>query len=126
MTNHVHLIIATKDIELQDILRDLKKFSSKAIITAIKENQQESRKEWMLDLFEKAGEKNSNNVHYQFWQQHNHPIILDSNFLLDQKLNYVHDNPVKAGFVEKPEDYLYSSARDYMGIKGLIDIEIME
>jgi hypothetical protein len=40
-----------------------------------------------------------------------------------QKLEYIHQNPVKAGFVEKPEDYLYSSARNYYGIKGLIDID---
>ncbi|HEX5152617.1 MAG TPA: hypothetical protein VFW07_14300 [Parafilimonas sp.] len=43
-----------------------------------------------------------------------------------QKLDYIHGNPVKAGFVEKPEDYLYSSARNYYGMKGLIDIDMLD
>lgn len=79
----------------------------------------------MLQMMVKAGTDNKNNKGFQFWQQHNHPIILDTNFLIDQKLDYIHNNPVVAGFVEKPEDYLYSSARDYAGIKGLLDIEII-
>lgn len=46
--------------------------------------------------------------------------------MIDQTLDYIHDNPVKAGFVEKPEDYLYSGARDYFGGKGLIEITLLE
>jgi putative transposase len=124
MSNHVHLIIATKDVELPNILRDLKKYSSKAIIEAIKDNQSESRKDWMLKMFEKAGEKNSNNKCYQFWQQHNHPILLFNSEIFDQKLNYIHYNPVVAGFVDNEIDYLYSSARDYSEEKGLVKMEI--
>jgi hypothetical protein len=72
----------------------------------------------MLRMMMQAGSINKNNKGFQFWQQHNHPILLDSNKLIDQKLDYIHNNPVKAGFVENPEDYLYSSAKDYAGIKG--------
>ncbi|MBN2817621.1 MAG: hypothetical protein JXP36_01540, partial [Bacteroidales bacterium] len=54
-------------------------FTSKAIITAINENIQESRREWLLWMFERAGSKNGNNSKFQFWQQHNKPIILDKN-----------------------------------------------
>ena len=80
----------------------------------------------MLEMMKLAGSSNNNNKGFQFWQQHNHPLILNTNKLIEQKLNYIHNNPVKAGFVDKPEDYLYSSARDYVGIKGLIDIELIE
>jgi hypothetical protein len=45
--------------------------------------------------------------------------------MIDQKLDYLHNNPVAAGWVDKPEHFLYSSARDYVGDKGLIDIELM-
>jgi hypothetical protein len=45
---------------------------------------------------------------------------------MDQKLNYIHNNPIEAGFVEKAEDYLYSSARDYAGMKGLLSIKFIE
>ena len=46
--------------------------------------------------------------------------------MMDQKLDYIHENPVKEGIVQKPEDYLYSSARDYAGMKGLVEIEFMD
>ena len=67
--------------------------------------------------------KNSRNKDYQFWQQENHPVQLTTVSFTLEKLNYVHNNPVKAGIVEKPEDYLLSSARDYNSTKGLLPIE---
>jgi len=124
MSNHVHMIIATQDELLQNIMRDLKGYSSKEILKAIMQNPQESRKEWMMSLFENAGQKNSNNTKYQFWQQHNHPIVLNNPVIFEQKLNYIHNNPIKAGFVEFPEHYPYSSAKDYAEDKGLIDITL--
>jgi len=127
MNNHVHLIAsAAEEHNLSDILRDLKKFTSKKIIAAIEENVQESRKSWMLWLFRSNGQRNSNNEIYQFWQQDNHPVCLDSALLMDQRLNYLHNNPVAEGIVEEPEHYIYSSARDYAGIKGLLDIVLLE
>ncbi|MBI5540818.1 MAG: transposase [Bacteroidia bacterium] len=126
MTNHVHMIISSKQDEVQNIMRDMKRHTSSMLKKSIEENQNESRKKWILDMMKKAGSYNNNNKGFQFWQQHNHPIILDSNFLIDQKLGYIHNNPVKAGFVDKPEDYLYSSARDYAGMKGLLDIIIID
>jgi REP element-mobilizing transposase RayT len=125
MSNHVHLIIGTKDKPMQDILRDIKRYTSKALTKAIGENGQESRREWMLWFFEREGKANPNNEKYQFWQQGNHPIELWSNDGIDQKLDYIHNNPVEAGWVEEPEHYLYSSARDYAGNKGLIDILLL-
>jgi putative transposase len=125
MSNHVHLIIGTNDKPMQDILRDLKRHTSKTIIKAIEDNPQESRKEWMLYQFEHAGKYNPNNERYQFWQQGNHPIELWSKHVIDQKLNYIHNNPVTAGWVDLPEYYLYSSARDYANIKGLLDVDLL-
>ncbi|MBC8486066.1 MAG: transposase [Bacteroidetes bacterium] len=127
MTNHVHIIISAEEgFYLENIMRDLKKFTSTEIIKTIKTNSLESRKEWLLKAFEEEGKKNSNNTMFQFWQQDNHPIELINNKMIDQKLEYLHNNPVEAGFVENPEDYIFTSARDYSGIKGLIDIEIIE
>jgi putative transposase len=126
MNNHVHLIAsADEGYNLSDILRDMKKFSSKKLLKAIEENGQESRKRWMLWLFRSNGERNSNNVKYQFWQQDNHPVCLETNVMIDQRLNYLHNNPVAEGIVEEPEHYVYSSARDYAGIKGLLDVVLL-
>ena len=117
MTNHVHLIIrAQEGYLLQDIIRDFKKFTSKALIKAIRENPQESRKEMLMTQFVKPAGT-------QFWRRDNKPIELWSNEVITQKLQYIHENPVEAGFVFKPEDYIYSSAYDYAGGKGMLDVK---
>lgn len=126
MSNHIHLIVAAKNANLSDVLRDFKKFTSKQILDTIIENKQESRRNWMLWLFKSAGAKNSNNKEYQFWRQNNQPKELVTNEFMQQKLDYIHNNPVEAGIVENPKDYLYSSARNYAGLYGLIKIEYLE
>lgn len=122
MTNHVHLIISSHDKPLSDILRDLKKYTSVKIIEDIEANSQESRQEWFLWMFSYAGKKNSNNTTYQFWQQNNYPIELNNVKMCQEKLEYIHQNPVVAGFVDNARDWLYSSARDYEEEQGLLDI----
>lgn len=126
MTSHVHLIISASDNKLEDIVRDFKSFSSRKLKQAIQDNPQESRKEWLLWMMERAGKKNSNNGNWQFWQQDNHPIELWDNYMQEQKLNYLHQNPVVAGFVARAEDYCYSSANDYCDEKRLLDIVKIE
>ena len=124
MSNHVHLVIERRSVTLEDVIRDLKKYTSRAILKAIEDNPQESRKGWMLWMFERAGKKNANNSKYQFWQQHNQPVELTLQaFAIDGVIDYIHNNPVKAGFVDRPEHYPYSSAVDFAGEKGLVNIE---
>jgi REP-associated tyrosine transposase len=113
MSNHAHLLASSKIFDLSGTLRDFKKFTSKKIIEAIIKNEHESRKEWMLEIFKRAGNENSRNNDYQFWRQDNPPKECYSPAFTVQKLNYIHNNPVEAGIVDKPEEYLYSSARDY-------------
>ena len=126
MSNHLHLLMSSDTNNCADILRDFKRVSSKRILKAIEENPQESRKEWMLWMFERAGKKNSNNTKYQFWQQHNQPIEISNNTdRIDKALNYIHNNPVTAGFVDRAEHYPYSSAMDYAGEKGLVKIKMI-
>jgi hypothetical protein len=79
----------------------------------------------MLSFFRQAGEQNSQNKIYQFWQQDNHPVVLISIAVAYQKLEYIHANPVRAGFVEYASAYAYSSAKDYSGEKGFIDIRLL-
>jgi putative transposase len=124
MSSHIHMIIGRHgDPNLENIIRDVKKFTSVKIIEAIRDNPQESRKDLLLWLFERAGKANSNNIHCQFWQQHNHPIELNTNEIIEQKLRYVHNNPVEAGIVLSPEDFLYSSAVNYAGLpEKLLDV----
>ena len=124
MSSHVHMIIGrNKEQSLEGIIRDIKKFTSVKIVEAIRKNPQESRRDWLIWFFERAGKRNANNKNFQFWQQHNHPIELNSNSMIDQRLDYIHNNPVEAGIVLSPEDYLYSSAINYAGLpEKLIDV----
>jgi REP element-mobilizing transposase RayT len=124
MSNHVHLIAqAAEGTGLQDIIRDLKKYTSKQIIKAIEDHPGESRREWMLRIFREAGESNSNNKEYQFWQQHNKPIELATNEMIQRYVNYLHENPVKEGYVELAEDYVYCSAPAIAGKPGVLKLE---
>jgi REP element-mobilizing transposase RayT len=128
VSNHVHFIgRAEEGFELSNILRDFKRHTSKAVLKAIEDNPRESRKEWMLSIFKKSGEHNSNNVKYHFWRQDNKPIEITSNKVIDIKLNYIHNNPVEEGIVVRPEDYKYSSAIDYAGAVGeLSNISVLK
>lgn len=122
MTNHMHLVFrsagATKP---EDLLGDFKRFTSRNIVQAIIDNPDESRKTWLLEQFKKAALQSSNVKHHQFWRHDNNPIEIWSNKVLVEKIRYIHNNPVEAGLVYKPEDYIYSSAKDYSGEKGLLE-----
>ena len=124
MSNHLHLIASARNSDLSDILRDFKKFTSKQIVAAIEANAKESRKDWVLNIFRQEGKKNSRNSIHQFWRQDNQPQELYSAAFIFQKTNYIHNNAVEAGIVEKPQDYVYSSAKDYFLTKkcGLLDV----
>lgn len=123
MTNHIHYIISVKEgHKLSDILRDFKRYTSKRILEAI-QNEVESRREWMLTIFRIAGRNSSREkLEFQFWQTDNHPIELNSNFLINQKLQYIHYNPVRAGLVAEPEHWIHSSAAAYAGLPSELPI----
>jgi REP element-mobilizing transposase RayT len=125
MPSHLHLIFNDGNSEPSNLLRDFKSYSSKQIQNMIQENPQESRKEWMLWMMKRAGIKNSNIKNRQFWQQHNHPIELWSNKMITEKLNYIHNNPVEAGFVEQAHHWKYSSAKNYAGEKGQLEVVLL-
>jgi putative transposase len=122
MPSHLHMIFRTKNNNPQIVLGRFKEHTSKQLVKAIRGNLQESRREWMLWMFERAGAKSSNVTKFQFWQHDNHPIELWSAEVIEQKANYIHSNPVTAGFVNEPQEWRYSSAIDYSGGKGLIEI----
>ncbi|MFA6248020.1 MAG: transposase [Mucilaginibacter sp.] len=110
MSNHIHLIAAHNDGKLPDVIRDLKSYTAKRIIAMISNNLQESRKEWLLYLFKFFANNTSQNSEYQFWQKTSFPIELHTPEIFDQKVNYIHQNPVKAMLVNDETTYIYSSA----------------
>jgi putative transposase len=125
MSNHTHLIYRAKDDNPEIILGRFKEYTAKQLVKTIASNTQESRKEWMLWMFKRAASKSSNVTTNQLWQHHNKPLELWSAKVIEQKADYIHNNPVEAGYVTEPWHWKYSSAIDYAGGKGLIDIECL-
>ncbi|MDF2456250.1 MAG: transposase [Cytophagaceae bacterium] len=123
MTSRIHLIIGTNGInKLENIIRDFKRHTSGCfhkLLTA-EDNNYKSRKEWLLWMMERAGMKKTNTNGFQFWQHDSHPMELWSDEVFYQKMNYIHLNPVVSGFVSQPEEWLYSSARNYAELPSLI------
>jgi len=125
MSNHIHLLgSANEGIVLNDIIRDMKKFTSKKIVQGI-QFEHESRKEWMLNMFGFCGKSHRKEIEYKFWQDDFDCYEVVSNNVFDQKLDYIHSNPVRAEIVAEPHHYLYSSARNYADLKGLLDVIVV-
>lgn len=123
MPNHIHLIFRSANEDPAGLVRDFKKFTSKKLIEAIESNPQESRKEWLLELFKKAARTKGNVSNYQFWQHHNKPIELWSDKVIKQKIEYIHNNPVETGFVTEPTDWKYSSAKNFEDDHAILEID---
>ena len=125
MSNHIHCIVSSTPGQLSNTIRDLKTFTAKQIIKSIQENG-ESRKEWMLIQFKQSGLEKSQQ--YQLWTHENHAIEINpyQPMFMKSKINYIHQNPVRAGIVSKPEEYTYSSANQYnTGKTSLIPVEVI-
>ncbi len=125
ITNHIHLIARSDKGLLSDIVRDFKRFTSRRIMQLIDDHSLESRKKWMHVVFAYHAKYNKRSDDKQFWTYENHAVELETNEMIDSKLNYIHENPVRAGWVEEQEHYLYSSARNYAGFSGLLEIEMI-
>ncbi len=124
MSNHVHTIWTAGNVNLSDIIRDFKTFTSKAITKAI-EDEPESRRNWLLYMFQFYANRTNANDYFKVWTGNNHPEEIHSETFMKTKLNYTHDNPVRAGLVAEQSHYLYSSAANYEGNKGMMDIDFL-
>jgi len=127
MTNHLHLMAqANQGFGLSSLVNDLKKFTSRLILEDI-DVEPDSRREWMLEKFQNASESMRMLEKFQVWQTCINPIYIDLNNSgsVKSQLDYIHCNPVRDRIVMLPEDYLYSSASDYAGIKGLVNVELI-
>lgn len=113
------IVNANEPFQLKDIIRDFKKFTAKKILVEIKTGN-ESRKEWMLKYFKDEASKSKRYENYKFWQVGNHAIELYNEKFTWDKINYIHQNPVKAGLVRNAEDWIYSSMTNYMEMESIL------
>ena len=116
LENHLHLIAASENLS-HDIQR-FKSYTAKQIIAHLEQHSSTKLLE-LLAFFKRAHKKETT---YQVWEEGSHPQIIESEAVMRQKLDYIHQNPVKRGYVDQPEQWRYSSARNYAGQEGLIEV----
>jgi len=110
MPNHVHTILSAQNGNLQDILRDFKRFTSKTVSELLTSKSNKK----LLRYFRQAALRDGKGNDFKIWQSGSHAEIVYSMPFFEQKLNYIHENPVRKGFVHQPEHWVYSSARNYI------------
>jgi len=86
----------------------------------------ESRREWMLERFLKACAHLKREQQYKVWQDGYHAEIVRTNWFIKQKINYIHNNPVTEKIVTMPEDYYFSSARNYAGLDNDLEVFVLD
>jgi putative transposase len=125
MTNHIHLMVNNNEpFKLRDTIRDLKKFTANVDIQQVIDGK-ESRRECLIELFSKGGDLDPKNKIFKVWESGNHSIEWYNQKFTWDKINYIHRNPVAAGFVKHPDQWLYSSALNYAEKDDLILEEVI-
>jgi REP element-mobilizing transposase RayT len=124
MFNHIHLLAQSETGDLSGFVRDFKNFTSRRILDIV-ENGIESRRDWLKMVFAYHGKFKDKQAN-QIWTHENHAELIYSPQFIVQKINYIHENPVRAGIVENAEDYIYSSARNYAGLSAEMKITLLD
>ena len=125
MHSHLHILCkATANLTIAEVMRDFKKFTSKKIIETI-QNEPESRREWMLEYFQDSCAHLKRTQNYKVWQDGYHAESVYSNKFIKEKINYIHQNPVKEKIVVNAEDYYFSSARNYAGLDNDLYVVVL-
>jgi putative transposase len=119
MSNHMHWIAGQRDGKLNHLLRDFKSYTAKQLLSMIYNNPMESRRDWMKIVFQYNAKFQQQNADNMFWQKTNHPLDCYSPKVFMQKLNYLHENPVRTGLVMNGGDWFYSSANKRSPIEVL-------
>jgi REP element-mobilizing transposase RayT len=120
LDNHLHLLVSGNSIA--NTIKDLKRHTAREIINLA----QKEDKLWLLNQFKYYKLKHKTDSEYQVWQEGFHPQQIISEEMLRQKIEYIHHNPVRIGMVERAEDWLFSSARNYLGFDAVMEIDGME
>jgi len=118
MENHFHIIAQGND--LAEKMRHLKSYTARKIINTF---EQKKRTRWLRQL-KYAKLKYKAESDHQIWQESFHPKQIIGDSMMIQKVEYIHNNPVKRGYVDYPEDWRYSSARNYLGKEGIIPVTL--
>ncbi len=120
LDNHLHLMVSSDN--LSQVIRDFKRHTAREILALARQED----KQWLLKQFEFFKSVHKGKSQHQVWQEGFHPQAIITEDMLRQKVDYIHNNPVKLGLVDRPEDWRYSSARNYFGQDGVLEIDLVE
>ncbi len=120
MDNHIHLIISSNDTV--SLMKNFKSFTASELLKTVGADN----KDWLLNQFSYYKKRYKNESKYQVWQEGFHPKMITDPEILRQKIEYIHNNPVKRGMVIKPEDWVYSSAKNYLYGDGFVEVDLIE
>ncbi len=118
MENHLHLMASADTLEKE--IANFKSYTAKETIDLLKATGQRA----LLRQLMQHKREHKRDRRYQFWQEGSHPKLIQGEAMLRQKLDYIHDNPVRRGYVDAPEHWRFSSARNYAGERGLIEMTL--
>ena len=116
LENHLHAVAQADN--LPKVWANFKSYTARKII----DHLQEQNTDFLLQRLAFGKKPHKSDRQFQFWQEGSHPQVMACPKVLRQKLQYIHENPVKRGYVELPEHWRYSSAQNYMGKQGLIEV----
>jgi REP-associated tyrosine transposase len=120
LDNHLHMVVSADN--LSQVIRDFKRHTVKEILAAARHED----KQWLLKQSEVFKSVHKGNSQHQVWQEGFHPQAITTEDMLRQKLDYIHYNPMRIGLVDRPEDWRYSSAQNYLGQAGVLEIDSVE
>jgi putative transposase len=118
LENHLHLVVQSEDLLAE--LPLFKSYTARQLIDHLKECHAER----LLKQMAYFCKSHKHDREYQCWEEGSHPQLIQNEEMLRQKLDYIHFNPVKRGYVDKPEHWRYSSARNYAGLEGLMPVDM--
>ena len=116
LENHLHLLVQSE--QLSKDMASFKSFTAKQLLQFLRERNAKT----LLEQFQFYKKAYKDDREYQFWQEDYHPELIFSDDMMRQKIDYIHHNPIKRGYVDLAEHWRYSSARDYTGGAGLLEI----
>lgn len=116
LENHLHLLVQSEQLDVA--MRRFKSYTAKELIRYLDSKNIKQ----ILDQLAFYKKAHKDDRAYQFWQEGLHPEWIQNHEMMRQKVTYIHENPVKRGYVDLPEHWRYSSARAYAGQESLLDI----
>ncbi len=121
MDNHIHMI-ASHPHNLSKVIKNFKSFTAKKLI----ERLYKDNRDWILQLMSEHKPDYKQESSFQFWEEGNHPKQIQELKMLNQKIEYIHYNPVKRGLVVNEKDWIYSSASNFLGLDSVFQVDKLD